>query len=330
MHDFWKSINWMKAVKIAVGAVLAILIAEVIGLHNAASAGIITLLTVQNTRRETITGSMRRLIAFGIMTLLSAPIYAIFGTRPWTFGLVLLLLLLICFGLHMEDSTPINAVMATHYMAAGGVTPSMLGNELMLLILGSGIGLLVNWIMPDNLHKIREKQVQLDDEIRAILLQIANYLRDDVWQNSFQEDRFAAVEKISLDLRREIDFFLQNQTRRQDLYFMHYVNMRREQCLVLHRIYEQMSQLTALPEQALPLAALFEKIAEEYHEKNDCATLLKQLTQLHNIYCCDALPDTREHFENRAILYCILTEIKSFLRLKQRFFENMVSAKKKV
>ena len=60
-----KQVNWMKALKIAGGGVAAILLAEALGLQNAASAGIITLLTVQNTRRETVMSSVRRFAGFG-------------------------------------------------------------------------------------------------------------------------------------------------------------------------------------------------------------------------------------------------------------------------
>ena len=81
-----KQVNWMKALKIAGGGVAAILLAEALGLQNAASAGIITLLTVQNTRRETVMSSVRRFAGFGIMTLLSLPIYHFCGTAPWSFG----------------------------------------------------------------------------------------------------------------------------------------------------------------------------------------------------------------------------------------------------
>ncbi len=148
-----KQVNWMKALKIAGGGVAAILLAEALGLQNAASAGIITLLTVQNTRRETVMSSVRRFAGFGIMTLLSLPIYHFCGTAPWSFGIVLLLLLLLCYAFRMDDATPINAVMATHYMFAGGVSIGMVGNEILLLVIGSGIGVCLNWFMPRNLKK---------------------------------------------------------------------------------------------------------------------------------------------------------------------------------
>lgn len=158
-----KHVNWLKALKIAAGAVAAILLAEALGLQNAASAGIITLLTVQNTRRETVMSSVRRFSGFAMMTLLCLPIYHFCGTAPWAFGIVLLLLLLICYSFRMDDATPINAVMATHYMLAGGVTLHMVGNEVLLLVIGSGIGVCLNWFMPRNLGKIHIMQRELDE-----------------------------------------------------------------------------------------------------------------------------------------------------------------------
>lgn len=322
MKSIWRSINWIKALKIAGGAVAAILLAEALGLHNAVSAGIITLLTVQNTRRETIFSSVRRVAAFGIMTLLSVPIYMFCGTEPWSFGVVLLLLLLICYGLRMEDSVPINAVMATHYMAAGGVTLGMVGNEALLLCIGSGIGICLNWFMPQNLRKIRQKQKELDMEIRGILRRMSRRLLE-TDHTGYDAGCFERTNRLSVELHREAELFLQNQTWRSDLYFIRYVTMRREQCTILQEIYSQILKLTIVPEQAKPLSGFLEAIASQYHECNDCSELLKQLEELKTTYRSDVLPQNREEFENRAILYCILIELRSFLEIKQRFFHSL-------
>ena len=282
-------------------------------MQNAASAGIITLLTVQNTRRETVMSSVRRVLAFCIMTLLSMPLYHFCGTEPWTFGLVLLLLLLICYGLHMEDSTPINAVMATHYMLAGGVTSGMVGNELLLLLIGSGIGVCLNWFMPRNRNRIQRMQQELDGEIQGILERMAvRILEAD--HTGYGDSCFAKTEQLSAALRREIDIFLQNQTWEDDTYWMRYVMMRREQCRVLEEMYRQLLRLTQIPEQAKPLSEFFGEVAQHFHEGNDCTALLARLEQLHTAYQEDALPETREAFENRALLYCILTELRTFYR----------------
>ena len=54
----------LKALKIAVGSCAAIMIAQFFELSYAASAGIITLLTVQNTRKDTIELTLERLWSF--------------------------------------------------------------------------------------------------------------------------------------------------------------------------------------------------------------------------------------------------------------------------
>lgn len=201
-----KQVNWMKALKIAGGGVAAILLAEALGLQNAASAGIITLLTVQNTRRETVMSSVRRFAGFGIMTLLSLPIYHFCGTAPWSFGIVLLLLLLLCYAFRMDDATPINAVMATHYMFAGGVSIGMVGNEILLLVIGSGIGVCLNWFMPRNLKKIHEMQRQLDEEIRGILERMSVRLLE-ADHTGYDDSCFARTERLSEELRGKLTCF---------------------------------------------------------------------------------------------------------------------------
>ena len=104
------------------------------------------------------------------------------------------------------------------------------------------------------------------------------------------------------NLRQEIDAFLQNQTWQDDIYFMRYVEMRREQCRVLQVIYRQLLRLNQVPEQAKPLSAFLADIAMHFHEGNDCSALLEQLESLYAAYRQDELPDTRKAFENRAIL----------------------------
>lgn len=318
MH-IWKKINWLKALKIAVGAVAAILLAEALGLQNAASAGIITLLTVQNTRRETVRSSVRRVTGFAVMTLLCAAVYHFCGTAPWAFGIVLLALLLICYGFHMDDAAPVNAVMATHYMLAGGVTLALFGNEVLLLVIGSGIGMCLNWFMPQNLKKIHQMQQELDGAIQGILERMSvRILESD--HTGYGDSCFAQTEQLSEALRREIQVFLQNQTWQDDIYFMRYTEMRREQCRVLQVIYHQLLRLDQIPSQAEPVSAFLREISDHFHEGNDCSALLEQLEQLFEMYRRDTLPETREAFENRAILYSILTELRSFLEIKRRFY----------
>ena len=54
----------LKAFKIALAAVLSILAANLLGLKYAVTAGIITVLSIQNTKRETLKTARNRGLAF--------------------------------------------------------------------------------------------------------------------------------------------------------------------------------------------------------------------------------------------------------------------------
>ena len=58
----------LKLVKIAVGSAASIFLADMMGLSYSTAAGIITLLTIQDTSRETIAISVKRIFAFLLAT----------------------------------------------------------------------------------------------------------------------------------------------------------------------------------------------------------------------------------------------------------------------
>ena len=104
---------------------------------------------------------------------------------------------------------------------------------------------------------------------------------------------------------------------------MQYLMMRREQCEILRMIYRQICKLTLIPTQAKPLSDYLQTISEQYHETNDAVALLEELDALHRFYQEQPLPETREQFENRAILYAILSDLRSLLQIKQQFSASL-------
>lgn len=68
---YFKNINLIKVIKIAVGTGLAIFIAGIFGLNYSASAGIITLLSIQDTKKSTIKIAVKRIAAFVLAMLIS-------------------------------------------------------------------------------------------------------------------------------------------------------------------------------------------------------------------------------------------------------------------
>ena len=63
--------NALKIVKLSLGSSLAIFIAWLLKLEYSTVAGVITLLTVKNTKKETLKGTLGKIYGFIICTIFS-------------------------------------------------------------------------------------------------------------------------------------------------------------------------------------------------------------------------------------------------------------------
>ncbi len=308
----------VKLIKYVTGSVAAVLLAVALQLQFAYAAGIITLLTIQDTKKETVKIAVKRMIIFMIMTTLSVLIFPLAGFHVWAFGIVLVPYLFCCMALDMKEAIAPIAVLCTHYISAQSCSAGMIGNELLILVIGAGIGVLCNLFMPDGREQLVRYQRSVDDKMVHILQRMALYIeledKSDYTGNCFEE-----LDGMLADLKKEALYYMNNHLIGEDDYYYEYMQMRAKQCNILKRIYADIIRLTATQEQGKKLAEFIRKTAVEFTEKNDTQGLLSELEQLHGYYERQELPATRQEFENRSMLYHILEDMKIFLEIKKEF-----------
>lgn len=308
----------VKLIKYVTGSVAAVLLAVALQLQFAYAAGIITLLTIQDTKKETVKIAVKRMIIFMIMTALSVLIFPLAGFHVWAFGIVLVPYLFCCMALDMKEAIAPIAVLCTHYISAQSCSAGMIGNELLILVIGAGIGVLCNLFMPDGRERLVRYQRTVDDKMVHILQRMALYIeledKSDYTGNCFEE-----LDGMLADLKKEALYYMNNHLIGEDDYYYEYMQMRTKQCNILKRIYADIVRLTATQEQGKKLAEFIRKTAVEFTEKNDTQGLLSELEQLHGYYERQELPATRQEFENRSMLYHILEDMKIFLEIKKEF-----------
>lgn len=308
----------VKLIKYVTGSVAAVLLAVALQLQFAYAAGIITLLTIQDTKKETVKIAVKRIIIFMIMTALSVLIFPLAGFHVWAFGIVLVPYLFCCMALDMKEAIAPIAVLCTHYISAQSCSAGMIGNELLILVIGAGIGVLCNLFMPDGREQLVRYQRSVDDKMVHILQRMALYIeledKSDYTGNCFEE-----LDGMLADLKKEALHYMNNHLIGEDDYYYEYMQMRAKQCNILKRIYADIIRLTATQEQGKKLAEFIRKTAVEFTEKNDTQGLLSELEQLHGYYERQELPATRQEFENRSMLYHILEDMKIFLEIKKEF-----------
>ena len=130
----------LKLIKMAAGSAVSIMLANALGLLYSSSAGIMTLLTIQNTSKETISISLKRAAAFLIATALSFVVFESAGYHAVSYGIFLFLFIGICQFLKLSEAISTNAVLVTHYLLEGHMELSLVMNEALLLFIGAGMG----------------------------------------------------------------------------------------------------------------------------------------------------------------------------------------------
>ena len=171
-----KKPDYVKVIKIAVGAGLAIVLAERMGLRYSASAGVITLLSIQDTKKETIRVVARRLLSFVMALAISAAGFSAFGYGPLAVCVFLLFFSAACMAFGMQEGISVNTVLMTHFLAERSMTGANIANELGLLAIGAGIGVILNLYIPGKVHLIRTSQRRIESHMKEILRKMAGQL----------------------------------------------------------------------------------------------------------------------------------------------------------
>lgn len=312
----------IQTAKTAVGAGCSIAIANSLGLSFGTSAGIITLLTIQDTKKDTLKIAWNRVEAFMISLIISFVFFGAFGFTAVSFGLYLFLFIILCSVFHLEAGISMNAVLMSHFLTFGKMGMEEVLNEVCLLGIGAGIGTLVNLYMPNNQKQIREDQRKIEEKFRVILKELAEALRME--EKRREEENGISELKAYMNSSMKHSYENRNNTLfSEERYYLKYMELRRYQCKVMEDMLRSVKRLDGVPSQAIILASFVEDIGMTLHETNKCEELLMKFNRLKDYYQSTELPENRLEFENRAVLYLILLELERFLLAKAGFVENL-------
>lgn len=313
-----KGFHILKAFKIALAAVLSILTANLLGLDYAITAGIITVLSIQNTKRETLQTARDRGLAFLCALILSYLCFRWLDFSVIAFILYLFLFAFLCLSAGWGQAIAMDSVLISHFLTEQRFDSAMVVNELLVFAVGTLYGILIN------LH-LRKKEVEfdrlsklVDDEIKGIIHRMAENIRQEDKTN-YHSDCFVRLED-KIHLAKECALRNWNNTLwSQSAYELDYIRMRENQSRVLKNIYDSIVRITMLPAQTMQVAAFFEEIEAQYHRDNNVEELLRLLEKMLSDMKRETLPQSREEFEARALLFYTLMQLEEYLTLKNKF-----------
>lgn len=311
-----------KAIKISVACAVSIWVAvTLLGLDNAITAGIITILSIGDTKMETFRTAGKRSLGFLFSMAIAAFCFYKIGFTTVGFIVYVLIFVLVCLLLNWPEAITINAVLVSHIWLTETMTWELLLNEFLLFVVGISFGILINLLLRRNNREFDALAEEVDNEMKEILVQMSHHILTED-KSEYDASCFVTLEekigKAQLCAMQNYD----NTLLKKSIYEQDYIEMRQKQSIVLEEIYKSITMIGMLPKQVHAVGEFLWQVAEEYHRENDVEDLLQKLQSIFEDMKVQNLPQTREEFEARAVLYYILKQMEEFLRLKNEFVKR--------
>ena len=315
--------TWIQVFKIGIGSAVAIFLAEWMGLTYATSAGIVTLLTIQNTRKDTFHLAIKRIISFGVTMLLGWGCVALIPWHVIAFGVFMLLLVGISYYVDWNGAISVNAVIGTHIIIMErGMSWDLVWNEAVMILIGIVIAVLFNLHMPSKEGELQMDIAHIDKYMDENLHSIADHLcshsklnKDKKHLNSLLEHISGAIEKAYANRN--------NTLKSHSDYYIHYLDLRKEQCEILLHVYYIVAHHDFVVEEAAIVAEVIREVAEHLHVQREIGMIKMQIDKVTDGIIHGEMPANHQEFEGKAVLYQLLNELREFLWHQEVFLENV-------
>ena len=277
----------INTLKISVAAILAILCAQALKLDFAVSAGIVAILSVQPTKKETLRTALARLLAFAVALAISITFFNLMGFTVPVFFIYLAIFILICQWRKWISAMAMDSVLISHFLSFGKTGLTEIKNE-------------------------------TDEQIKLVLHRMALRIQNPDLAD-YDGSCFDSLNQSIFTAKKQAEENYNNQFSKKDTYDTRYLEMRENQTKILYELFKAAHDLVTVPATASMLSNFLEKISVEYHKDNDVKALLDELAQIHDKMKNVPLPQTRTEFEDRANLFTLMERLKDFLQIKRDF-----------
>lgn len=316
-----------RTLKTGIGASIAMIIAKQLGLEYAVAAGVITILSIQNTKRQSFKIAVQRIASCILALFIAAILFKTLGYYALTFGAFLLIFIPLVVRLNLEQGIVVSSVLVTHLLIERSVSIFWILNEISLMVVGVGVALVLNLYMPSIEGQIKQDQIYIEEKMKEILIQMAKVLKENC--NCIKEETlFSNLENRLHSARKNAYKNLNNYFLVDGSYYVQYMEMRSQQFESIKRMIEHFQRFFMTYEQTIIIANFTEQVAYSLHEDNTCEQLLNDLNGLRESFRKMPLPSTREEFENRAMLFQFLNDMEQFLQIKNEFKQNCINFNK--
>ncbi|MCR5592993.1 MAG: hypothetical protein K6F79_04525 [Saccharofermentans sp.] len=315
-----KKAEIITGLKITAAAVAAYIIAETAGLEFSVSAGIVAILSVLPTKKETVRTALDRFVAFAVALIIAALCFSFLGFNLPAFCVYLLLFIVYCRIFGFYSAMAMDSVLISHFLSTGRMDLDTIINEVLLFFIGTLMGIIVNLTLRKDKKKTDKLTLKTDEQIRHILIRASERVIDTDMKD-YDGKCLIKLDKLLEKARKQALTDYKNDLIDPDDSDIRYIEMRMKQSEILSEIYRNVSDIRTTPDTAKIISDFLVKTANEYDRENDVSGLLKECESINDDFKDRPLPKTRDEFEDRARLFVLMRSIEDFLKIKKEMYK---------
>lgn len=314
-------LSLFNTIKITIATIVAILIAEALGLEFTISAGTVAILTIAPTKKETIKTANSRFLAFVTALIISYIAYSIVGYDIKGFAIYLFCFILVCQSKQWHSAMAVNSVLMSHFITFGEMSVFSIGNEFLLFIIGVSTGILANMHLRKNQDYMDEMKKETELMIQNILLRMSQRVLDKDL-GGYNGECFENLNQSITKAKNVAKNNYMNQIRSKDSRDIDYIKMRERQAFMLINMYKRLVVLRTRPITAKKIAEYLEYVSFNFNQDEKMESMIEKFQRLNLEFKETPLPIKRKEFEDRAHLFAMMRDMEEFLQLKLEYMEN--------
>ena len=304
---------------------MSFFIFRLFGIQNSASAAVITLLSIQDTKKETLSDVVKRFFSYLFSMLTSFILFTFIGYNELAFLIFMFILVTVGYKLEWLNTLSSSTVVTTHFLLAKSFAPSFVADQIFLVLVGTASAILLNIMFLDTSDELRRDMEYIESDIKSFLHKMRrsllgeDELPDKEWLNFINSHLEDGLKK-SLNYRKNV--FDDSD------YYHEYMIMRSNQIETLLRIYHSIERLRRDFPLKKDIAEIFLRLADNV-SKRECFVYNRPLILgVMSKYKKQPLPSDMTEMINMAALLDVLNGLLYFTDLKQTFAEHLTQQQK--
>ena len=310
------------SIQMVLAGILTTLIAYFLELQYWQTSGVIAVLSINYTKKDTIKVAFNRLkdvvLALGLSTLL----FYMIGYNLSVYLVFMVIFIVVSWVLNISEGIVVSLVLINHIWPLGHFDSALLLNEVYIFLLALVIALSINLLYPNyNLKKLDKNMALIDQYIQEHTFMLSLVLKDIAGYPIYKE-HYNKIVAILDPLIIEADLLRKDQVLKKNYRYAEYLHMRKRQLEALNRMYDLTIRMKSSEPIIDEIAAYVKDLCYDIGSSNKAVEHLIKLEKYHQELETRALPKSRNEFITRAVLYQFLEELKIFLTEKTIFHQN--------